>query len=97
MADGRVFEKSNAIDTLLDFMRYVGLPRIEALNFTVYNGYPLLSRTFLNSRLSKAIDDGYFLFIDSSSATKRQQVLNIANALNISVTDVKLIPKAQPL
>jgi uncharacterized protein with ParB-like and HNH nuclease domain len=97
MLDGRVFEKADAIDTLEDFVKFVGIARVESLNMPVHNDSPLVGREFLGRKLSRAIGNGYYIFVNTSSDTKRRQILNIAKLLQIGVADVKLIPKSQPI
>lgn len=95
-ADGEIIEKPNAIDTLESTISRIGVDRVASLNIVVYRNYPLLSTSFINKKLQRKFGNRFYLFKNSSTETKKEQLEEIANRLNISGLIVELIPKSAP-
>jgi uncharacterized protein with ParB-like and HNH nuclease domain len=97
LAEGKIIERDHAIETLIDFINYVGVEKVAHLGLTVYRDYQLVSKESLGKKLSKSMGNGYYIFVNTSTATKRQQVLEIASRLHIEVSEVKMVLKSDHL
>lgn len=84
--DGRVIQEKKAIDTLRDFILVVGVDKVRALNY-VYSNVPLISNTLDQKYASqqKSLGNGWYVFGNTPTATKKLQIERIAQALNIDV------------
>ena len=83
---GRVIQEKMAIDTLRDFVLFAGVDNVRALNL-VYSNVPFISTTLDKkySRAQKEFAGGLYLFGNSSTEKKKEQIEHIAQILNIDV------------
>ena len=83
---GRVIQEKKAIDTLKEFVLFAGVNNVRALNL-VYSNVPFISATLDKkySRAQKKLDSGLYLFGNSSTGKKKEQIEKIARKLNIAV------------
>ncbi|MDE6236604.1 MAG: HNH endonuclease family protein, partial [Muribaculaceae bacterium] len=97
LPNGNIIEKPNAIDTLTLFILQIGIERVADLGITCYNNYPLLTTSFINHKLQKKIGNRFYLFKNSSTTTKKQQIEEIIRKLNLAGITLEIIPKSQSL
>ena len=83
---GRVIQEKKAIDTLKEFVLFAGVDNVRALNL-VYSNVPFISTTLDKkySRAQKEFAGGLYLFGNSSTEKKKEQIEHIAQILNIDV------------
>lgn len=97
LPNGNVIEKPNAIDSLTNYILQIGVDRVVALGISCYNDYPFLTTSFISHKLQKKIGGRYYLFKNSSTITKKQQIEEINQLLNLNGVVIDLIPKSQPI
>ena len=83
---GRVIQEKKAIDTLKEFVLFAGVDNVRALNL-VYSNVPFVSATLDKkySSAQKELGGGLYLFGNSSTGKKKEQIEHIAQILNINV------------
>lgn len=83
---GRVIQEKKAIDTLKEFVLFAGVDNVRALNL-VYSNVPFISATLDKkySSAQKELGGGLYLFGNSSTGKKKEQIEHIAQILNIDV------------
>lgn len=95
--NGEKIERINAIDSLEQFVRVLGVTRVYSLGIKVWNKYDLLSKTLINRRLQNPIADQYYLFKNTNSETKKKTILEIAEKLHLDNVEVDIVPKSEPI
>lgn len=96
-SNGNVIEKPNAIDSLSLFVTQIGIERVASLGITAYRNYPLLSTSFISNKLQKKIGGRYYLFKNSSTTSKKFQIEQIIDGLQLDGIHIELVPKSQPI
>ena len=83
---GRVIQEKKAIDTLKEFVLFAGVDNVRALNL-VYSNVPFISDTLDKkySSAQKELGGGLYLFGNSPTGKKKEQIEHIAQKLNIDV------------
>ncbi len=84
--DGTVIENRFALDTLKQVVQRAGVDKVRELGI-IQCGVPLISNTLDNAYSSsqKDIAKGWYLMTLSSTATKKQQIEKISDALNLNL------------
>lgn len=86
MPDGLIIEERTAWQSLQKFMLRVGVERVRAVGL-IANKIPLVSNTVDKKykTAQKPLGNGWLLMTCSDTATKRKQILAIAEALGLSI------------
>ena len=86
LPDAAPIERKQAAQTLVDFVRYVGVMRVRSLGWT-QNKVPFISNTkdkkYATSQ--RPVGDGWYVMTCSDTKTKKKQIENIAEAFGIKV------------
>ena len=86
MPDGLIIEERTAWQSLQKFILRVGVERVRAVGL-IANKIPLVSNTVDKKykTAQKPLGNGWLLMTCSDTATKRKQILAIAEALGLSI------------
>ena len=86
MPDGSIIEEHTAWESLQKFILRVGVEKVRAVGL-IANKIPLVSNTVDKKykTAQKPLGNGWLLMTCSDTATKRKQILTIAEAIGISV------------
>lgn len=86
MPDGSIIEERTAWESLHKFVLKVGVDKVRAVGI-IANKIPLVSNTVDKKyqTAQKPLGNGYLLMTCSDTATKRKQILTIAEAFHIQV------------
>lgn len=86
MPDGLIIEERTAGQSLQKFILRVGVERVRAVGL-IANKIPLVSNTVDKKykTAQKPLGNGWLLMTCSDTATKRKQILAIAEALGLSI------------
>lgn len=86
MPDGLIIEERTAWQSLQNFILRVGVERVRAVGL-IANKIPLVSNTVDKKykTAQKPLGNGWLLMTCSDTATKRKQILAIAEALGLSI------------
>lgn len=86
MPDGLIIEERTAWQSLQKFILRVGVERVRAVGL-IANKIPLVSNTVDKNykTAQKPLGNGWLLMTCSDTATKRKQILAIAEALGLSI------------
>lgn len=86
MPDGLIIEERTAWQSLQKFILRVGVERVRAVG-PIANKIPLVSNTVDKKykTAQKPLGNGWLLMTCSDTATKRKQILAIAEALGLSI------------
>lgn len=86
MSDGSIIEERTAWETLHKFVLRVGVERVRAVGLKA-NKIPLVSNTVDKKYkiAQKPLGNGWLLMTCTDTATKRKQILTIAETIGISV------------
>ena len=87
--DNSVIYEAKAAETFSKALKKIGLPQISNLGIRV-NNHPLVSKT-RSANYTQTEIDGHLIMTHSSTAAKRDILLEIANKLNISIS-VDVVP-----
>ena len=87
MPDGSILEERTAWESLQKFILSVGVEKSRAVGL-IANKIPLVSNTVDKKykTAQKPLGNGWLLMTCSDTATKRKQILSIAEALGLNVT-----------
>ena len=86
LSNGKVIERSKAVDALIDFVLYVGAEKVRKLGIH-RNKIPLVSNT-LDSKYSsrqKPLGGGWYLMTCTSTKDKKKDIEAISEAYNLKV------------
>lgn len=91
MPDGSIIEERTAWESLQKFILRVGVEKVRAVGL-IANKIPLVSNTVDKKyrTAQKPLGNGWLLMTCSDTATKRKQILAIAEAIGLNV-NVKII------
>ena len=86
LPDAAPIERKQAAQTLVDFVRYVGVMRVRSLGWT-QNKVPFISNTKDKKYATSQhpVGDGWYVMTCSDTKTKKKQIENIAEAFGIKV------------
>lgn len=86
MPDGSVIEERTAWESLHKFVLMVGVDKVRAVGL-IANKIPLVSNTVDNKYRTapKPLGNGWLLMTCSDTATKRKQILSIADSVGLRV------------
>lgn len=86
MPDGSIIEERTAWESLQKFILRVGVEKVRAVGL-IANKIPLVSNTVDKKykTAQKPLGNGWLLMTCSDTATKRKQILTIAEALGLSI------------
>lgn len=86
MPDGLIIEERTAWQSLQKFILRVGVEKVRAVGL-IANKIPLVSNTVDKKykKAQKPLGNGWLLMTCSDTATKRKQILAIAEALGLSI------------
>lgn len=86
MPDGSIIEEHTAWESLQKFILRVGVEKARAVGL-IANKIPLVSNTVDKKykTAQKPLGNGWLLMTCSDTATKRKQILTIAEAINLNV------------
>lgn len=87
LPDGHIIDNKQAADSLVDFVRYVGVMRVRSLGWKV-NRVPFISNTkdTKYARSQHTVEDGWYVMTCSDTKTKKKQIESIAKAFGMKVT-----------
>jgi len=86
LPDGRIIAEKKASDTLIEFIKYVGVMRVRSLGI-IRNKVPLISNT-KDAKYGSAqhpVGGGWYVITHSDTNSKKKLVEKIARELNIKV------------
>ena len=86
MPDGSIIEERTAWESLQKFILRVGVEKVRAVGL-IANKIPLVSNTLDKKykAAQKSLGSGWLLMTCSDTATKRKQILTIAEAIGLNV------------
>lgn len=86
MPNGSIIEERTAWESLQKFILRVGVEKVRAVGL-IANKIPLVSNTVDKKykTAQKPLDNGWLLMTCSDTATKRKQILAIAEAVDLSI------------
>lgn len=86
MPDGSIIEERTAWESLQKFILHVGVEKVRAVGL-IANKIPLVSNTVDKKykTAQKPLGNGWLLMTCSDTATKRKQILAIADSIGINV------------
>lgn len=87
MPDGSIIEERTAWESLQKFILHVGVEKVRAVGL-IANKIPLVSNTVDEKykTAQKPLGNGWLLMTCSDTATKRKQILSIAEAVGLNVS-----------
>ena len=86
MPDGSIIEERTAWESLQKFILRVGVEKVRAVGL-IANKIPLVSNTLDKKykAAQKSLGNGWLLMTCSDTATKRKQIITIAEAIGLNV------------
>lgn len=81
-----------AIDTLVEVINRVGPERVAALRREIANGRQLVSRDNQNDAKYKALNDGWYVWSNTGTSAKAEQIRDISNVFRLSL-EVEEMPR----
>lgn len=93
LPNGQVIFKHKAIDSLEEFVKYIGIKRVASLDILAYQDFRLVTPSFISLKHQKQIGEGFYLFKNSSTITKKQQIEQIISLLHLDNIKVEIVEK----
>lgn len=93
LPNGRVIFKPKAIDSLEEFVKYIGVKRVATLDILAYQNFRLVTTSFISLKHQKQVGEGFYLFKNSSTFTKKQQIEQIISLLHLDNIKVEIVEK----
>lgn len=93
LPNGRVIFKPKAIDSLEEFVKYIGIKRVASLDILAYQNFRLVTTSFISLKHQKQVGEGFYLFKNSSTITKKQQIEQIISLLHLDNIKVEIVDK----
>lgn len=93
LPNGQVIFKHKAIDSLEEFVKYIGIKRVASLDILAYQDFRLVTTSFISLKHQKQVGEGFYLFKNSSTITKKQQIEQIISLLHLDNIKVEIVEK----
>lgn len=93
LPNGQVIFKPKAIDSLEEFVKYIGIKRVASLDILAYYNFRLVTTSFISLKHQKQVGEGFYLFKNSSTITKKQQIEQIISLLHLDNIKVEIVEK----
>ena len=87
--DGKVISKSNAKDTLIETLRYIGFEKASNFKDRTFKGYYLVDRRFRSStdhKFQEKVENGWYVYVNMSNSTKKEMIRKVATTVGIKLS-----------